>query len=82
MTDRSGDSNDQVNGDQSNADTGDMNAEAESLSSAEAQQMGAGARRGARSEPGAEASDEYIEEHVQSGTDQPAGNSEISRSSD
>lgn len=76
MTDRSSDGNDQ-----DNTDTGDMNADAESLSSAEAQQMGAGAGRGARTEQGAQASDEYIEEHVQQGTDQPAGNSEISRSS-
>lgn len=77
MTDRSG-----RDDDQSNTDTGDMNADAESLSSAEAQQMGAGVGRGARDEPGAQASDEYIEEHVQSGSDQPAGNSEISRSED
>ncbi|THF70107.1 hypothetical protein E7T06_08625 [Deinococcus sp. Arct2-2] len=79
MTDRSNDSDDQAN--TSNGNTGDMNADAESLSSEEAQQMGARAGRGARSEPGAHASDEYIEEHVQEGNDQPAGNSEISRSS-
>ncbi|WP_019009130.1 hypothetical protein [Deinococcus aquatilis] len=75
MTDRSG-----RDDDQDNTDTGDMNADTESLSSAEAQQMGAGAGRGARNEPGAQASDEYIEEHVQGDSDQPAGNSEISRS--
>ncbi|WP_157451034.1 hypothetical protein [Deinococcus puniceus] len=86
MTDRSSDRNqantDQATTDQSNTDTGDMMADAGSLSSAEAEQMGAGAGRGAKSEPGAQASDDYIEEHVQSGSDQPAGNSEISRSSD
>lgn len=81
MTDRSSDGNDQTNTDPAQTDTGDMNADAESLSSAEAEQMGAGAGRGARTEPGAQASDEYIEEHVQGGSDQPAGNSEISRSS-
>jgi hypothetical protein len=86
MTDRSSDGNDQDNNEQDNneqdnTDTGDMNADAESLSSAEVEQLGARAGRGARTEPGAQASDEYIEEHVQQGTDQPAGNSEISRSS-
>jgi len=75
MTDRSG-----KDDDQDNTETGDMNADAEGLSSAEAQQMGAGAGRGARNEPGAQASEEYVEEHVQGDSDQPANNSEISRS--
>ncbi len=77
MTDRKSGSDEQTD-----SDSGDLTADAGNLSGAEAQQMDSGAGRGARTVPGAEASDEYIEEHVQGATDQAANNSEIARSSD
>jgi hypothetical protein len=43
---------------------GDVSADPEELSGTESGQMGANAGRGARQEPGAEASEAYIDEHI------------------
>lgn len=60
---------------------GDVSAESNLLSDAEANQIGSSGGAGARQEPGADASEEFIDEHV-SGENAPgAKNSSISRES-
>ncbi|MFB9995074.1 hypothetical protein ACFFLM_24290 [Deinococcus oregonensis] len=67
--------------DKGHADGGDVSAETGQLSETEAQQMGAENGRGARQEQGAQASEEYVDEHI-SGTNDPAAkNSTTSRES-
>lgn len=63
------------------ADGGDVSADTEQLSDAEASEMGSQNGRGARQEQGAEASDEYVDEHISGGNDPAAKNSTITRES-
>lgn len=62
---------DEHGGQKQHNDGGDIRTENTGLTDQEAAQLGAHAGRGARQEPGAQPSDEYVQEHVTGGNTGP-----------
>jgi len=62
---------DEHGGDKQHNDGGDVRPEDTNLTDQEAAQLGAHSGRGARQVPGAEPSDEYVQEHVTGGNTGP-----------